>query len=154
MKKFLSVTAVLLGTASFACLAAETVYKWTDESGVMHFSDRPVPNAAAEEMRVAPPVPSPDEEEAGEDEDAGVEGEGDAGAEAPASAEDRQAAMEEQRRKVREQNCQIARQSLQHNESLGRMYRVEASGERVFLSDEEREAVLARSRGDVEKWCD
>lgn len=62
--------------------------------------------------------------------------------------------MEEQRRKVREQNCQIARQTLQHNESLGRMYRVEANGERVFLSDEEREMVLARSREDVEKWCD
>lgn len=151
MKKFLSVTAVLLGAASFACLAAETVYKWTDESGVVHFSDRPVPNAAAEEMRVAPSVPPPDEE----DEDAtGAEGEEDAGAEAPASEEDRQAAMEEQRRKVREQNCQIARQTLQHNESLGRMYRVEANGERVFLSDEEREMVLARSREDVEKWCD
>lgn len=150
MKNFLAVTAALLGAASFTCFAAETVYKWTDESGVIHFSDRPVPNAAAEEMRVTPSSPArfeDDEEEADAEDDA-------VATDAPESKEERQAAMEEQRRKIREQNCQIARQTLQHNESIERMYRVDANGERVFLSDEEREIVLGKSREDVEKWCD
>jgi len=150
MKIILSLAVLLLGATGFTSIAAETVYKWTDKSGVMHFSDRPVPNAEAEEMRVTPSRPSftePDEEEAGADED-------DAEAETPASKEERQAAEEEQQRKIREQNCQIARQTLQHNESIERMYRVDASGERVFLSDEEREMVLARSGEDVKKWCD
>jgi len=150
MKNFLAVTAVLLGAASFACVAAETVYKWTDESGVIHFSDRPVPNAAAEEMRVTPPSPLQAEDDG---EDAGAEDDATA-TDAAASKEERQAAMEEQRRKIREQNCQIARQTLEHNESIERMYRVDANGERVFLSDEEREMVLGKSREDVEKWCD
>ncbi|MCC6208971.1 MAG: DUF4124 domain-containing protein [Gammaproteobacteria bacterium] len=150
MKKSLFVTTALLGAVSFTCLAAETVYKWTDESGVVHFSDRPVPNAAAEEMRVTSSVPDLIEEDEGE---ADAEEE-DAASKAPASREEQQAAMEEQRRKVREQNCQIARQTLEHNGSIERMYRVDANGERVFLSDEEREMVLGRSREDVEKWCD
>ena len=147
MKNFPAVIAVLFGAASFTCLAAETVYKWTDESGVVHFSDRPVPSAAAEEMRVTPSSPSLVEDD-GEEADAEAEDD------AAASKEERQAAMEEQRRKIREQNCQIARQTLEHNGSIERMYRVDANGERVFLSDEEREMVLGKSREDVEKWCD
>lgn len=152
MKRILSVMAVLCCVVSLSGFAAETVYKWKDESGTVHFSDRPVRDADAEEIRVTPSQPADDgESDATDDTEDAASDEGDAG-KAPAKG-DRQAEVEKQQKKLREQNCQMARQTLEHNESIGRMYRVDANGERVFLSDEEREMVLNSSRKDVENWC-
>lgn len=150
MKRILTVMAALGFAVSSLGLAAETVYKWRDKSGAVHFSDQPVHDADAEELRVTPPKPAAGalfEESGGAaaDEDPATTGQ---------STDDRQANVEQQRKKIREQNCQIARQTLQHNESVGRMYRVGADGERVFLSDEESEIVRNTSREDVKKWCD
>jgi hypothetical protein len=129
----------------FACLVpfaagAATVYKWTDPDGNVHFSDRPVDLPKAEKVEVPvnrpgttppkPPAPRAGEDAAPQQPDASA------------------------RREIREKNCEIARRTLEHNENIGRMYRLDERGERVFLTDEERDAVLKRSRDDVAKWCD
>lgn len=154
MKTFPILIAALACTVTLATGAAETVYKWKDASGRVHFSDQPGASADAEELKMAPsqPAAEDDSEEAGDAEATAEEG-----GDAPANEQDkaaRQAAADKEQKKIREQNCQIARQTQQHNESLGRMYRVDANGERIYLSDEERAMVLKRSREDVEKWCD
>ena len=151
MKTLLFVAAALACAVSLASCASDTVYKWTDDSGRVHFSDRPLHDADSEEVRVTPSRPAVDDE--GEDAEESEE----AGEDAAPKAADKgakQAELERQRKQIREQNCKIARQTLEHNESIERMYRVDAGGERVYLSDEEREMVLTRSREDVEKWCD
>jgi uncharacterized protein DUF4124 len=43
----------LISLAASLALAATTVYKWVDESGVIHYSDQPHPNA--EKVRVRDP---------------------------------------------------------------------------------------------------
>ena len=42
-------------------VAQQTVYKWTDEDGVVHFGESPPPGVAAEKitMQAAPSVPPP-----------------------------------------------------------------------------------------------
>jgi hypothetical protein len=52
---------VLLG--SYA--AAQTVYKWTDDDGVVHFSDNPPANGTQFEKRDVPPPPPPPAEAGG-----------------------------------------------------------------------------------------
>jgi hypothetical protein len=148
MKKILSMAAILGCLVSLSC-GAETVYKWTDRSGAVHFGDRPLPDADTEEMRVEPPRPAADDQagDADSEEDSAA-----AQDDSPKAAD--QAAVDKQQKKIREQNCQIARQTLEHNQGIGRMYRADASGERVYLSDAEREEVLKRSREDVKNWCD
>jgi hypothetical protein len=153
MKTILSILALVVCAVSLPTFASDTVYKWKDASGRVHFSDQPMRDADTEEMRVMPsrPAAADESEEAAEDEET-VEDE-----ETATKATDKaakQAEMEQQQKQIREQNCKIARQTLDHNESIERMYRVDSSGERVFLSDEEREMVLDKSRQDVEKWCD
>lgn len=151
MKKILSMAAVLvLGCIVSLSGAAETVYKWTDRSGAVHFGDQPVPSADAEEMRVDPSRPTADDQ-AG-DEDSDQEDPPAAQSDSPKASD--QAEVEKQRKKIRAQNCQLARQTLEHNEAIGRMYRADANGERVYLSDAEREEVLKRSREDIKNWCD
>lgn len=153
MKTFLSMIAVLACALSLPAVASETVYKWTDQSGRVHFSDQPVRDADVEEMKVTPSQPAADDGAEDEEESEAPAEDAPAPGDAAAKAA-KQAEMEKQQKQIREQNCQIARQTLEHNESIERMYRVDANGERVFLSDEEREMVLNKSREDVEKWCD
>lgn len=43
-------TLVLLGLFVSACAAAEEAYVWTDEDGVVHYSDRPAPGARRIEL--------------------------------------------------------------------------------------------------------
>jgi hypothetical protein len=152
MKTIQCVMATLACVISLASFASETVYKWTDESGRVHFSDRPLRDADSEEVRVMSSQPATDDESSESEESA--ESEDEAAAPKASDKGAKQAEQEKQRKQLQEQNCKIARQTLEHNESIERMYRVDANGERVFLADEEREMVLNRSREDVEKWCD
>jgi hypothetical protein len=154
MKTILTILALLACAVSLPTLASDTVYKWKDASGRVHFSDRPLHDADSEEMKVSPSrsAAADDEFEESEESEETAEDE-EAATETPDKAA-RQAEMEKQQKQIREQNCTIARQTLEHNESIERMYRVDSNGERMFLSDEEREMVLDRSRQDVEKWCD
>lgn len=121
---------------------AATVYKWTDAEGNVHFSDRPDELPQAEKVDVPvnrvgttlPRAPAPSDDVAGE----AVPQQADAAA----------------RREIRDKNCTIARRTLEHNENIDRMYRLDEQGERVFLTDAERDSLLKRSRDDVAEWCD
>ena len=121
---------------------AATVYKWTDSEGNVHFSDRPdeLPQAEKVDVPVSRAGTTPPRSPAPA---------GDAAAEAVPQQPDAAA-----RREIREKNCGIARKTLEHNENIDRMYRLDEHGERVFLTDEERDRLLQRSREDVAEWCD
>ena len=57
---------LILAMASSSGWAAEQLYKWTDESGTVHYSKTPPEGGQAESMtlRKAPPPPPPPEEAA------------------------------------------------------------------------------------------
>lgn len=144
MNKHYAVAMIAAFLLTFPLLATSAaVYKWTDAQGNAHFSDRPDGMPGGGE-RVQVPVSDPQ------------------AAASPGKKRQPDAEKPEQQplqpdaraqREVREKNCGIARKTLEHNENISRMYRLE-NDERVFLSDEEREDVLRRSREDVSKWCD
>jgi len=54
---------------------------------------------------------------------------------------------------VNNKNCEISKDNLKRNQDISRMYRLDENGERAFLSDAEREAVLDKSRQQIQKWC-
>lgn len=116
------------------------VYRWTDAQGIVHFSDRPDDAPGAERIEVRPPpaVPAPPRGEAPAEDASRTPLQPDARAQAA----------------IREKNCAIARDTLAHNEAIDRMYRLGANGERIFLTDEERAALMQRSHDDVTRWCD
>jgi hypothetical protein len=143
MTKTLYGMIVLLGLLACGPVQAAALFKWTDKDGVVHFSDQPHAERQAERItmpRSGTPAASPpaapdvagDAAETGEQEDA----------------------QARHQREIRAANCEIARRTLEHNSSIDRMFRLDEYGERVFLSDEEREALLKRSRDDVAQWCD
>lgn len=125
---------------------AAGLFKWTDKNGVVHFSDQPHNDPKAERVAMprasTPAAPPPAPEHNGSESN-------------PADAvRERQEALARHQQEVRAANCEIARRTLEHNQNIRRMFRLDENGDRVFLSEEEREEVLKRSQDDIAQWCD
>jgi hypothetical protein len=131
MRRMLSLQSLCLTAALLAApalLQAQIVYKWTDKSGVVHYSDQPPPEeAGAERFSVRAAAP------------ASRDGEDDAKpTEQPVSAA-----------------CATVRQNLLvfENSDIVRMD-LDGDGEAEELTPEQRERELARTRELVKTLCD
>lgn len=136
--------ASLLALALGASGASAQIYKWVDDSGRVHYGEKPPPGSRPSEVKPPPAQP-------------GV----------PARKEDVQAReIEFRQRQVERQMdedkqareaarrkalCDNARQRLVFAEQVN-LYRVE-KGEKVFLSDAERQAEIAQRRAAVDQNC-
>ncbi|MDH5323967.1 MAG: DUF4124 domain-containing protein [Gammaproteobacteria bacterium] len=143
----------LISSCLIACLfcapaMAVTVYKWVDENGVVHYSQRPV-NKAAKSMKLKVQRPSADSDSAANSE---------LQEQAPASEDKKskkpkdEVAWEKQQAEMKKKNCETA---TQHHASLaagGRLYEMK-DGERHYLDDSARQAKLAVARENMNKWC-
>jgi len=144
----------LIGVITCAlCLLTSTVwgaqvYKWVDKDGNVHFSDRPSKEKTEvvdlPAFRTDPVLErrQKEREELKEKEKAGN----------AKKAEDDKAAQKEQEQ--RQKNCTTARERVEQIQTVRRLFRVDESGERHDLSDEERAAALQKAKEDVAKWCE
>jgi hypothetical protein len=138
MQKFVVILLISLSIVSTAW--ARGAYKWIDDNGVVHYSDRlRGDQASIINIPVKEPEPSPVAEESQA-----------AGNTASAAETDVQAAARE--KKIRQENCIKARDQLEINQRMTRMYRV-VDGERQYLSEKQRDKVIKQSREAVSYWC-
>lgn len=129
--------------------ATAQVYKWVDERGVTHYGERAPQGKKAQEVeqRLANPGPAP-------------------GSAAQPSWKEQdlefrrrriEAEQTEAKNKEREasqsQACNQARDQLAQMKSARRLYRLDEKGERVFQSDDERNASIARLEQLVSERC-
>jgi len=126
------------------------IYKWTDDGGVVQYSQTPPPDRPSERMRRAPPPP----------EDPGaVQGKLQ---ERVKAMEERQAAQEdaadkskkeEEIKKIVKKNCDTARKNLANLQLGGpRAYRT-ADGQVKRLTEEERQARIEEANKQIEEFC-
>ncbi len=127
--------------------AAQTMYKWVDEKGVTHFSESPPPDGKAAKIEVKL-----------------------VGNEAPRSDDWKQRDLESRQRRAakeavdsevqkREQQmrgtrCSTARRELDGLKNARRFYKIDAKGERVYVEDAERPALIERREQEARKYCD
>jgi hypothetical protein len=134
--------------ASVPALTASPVYKWVDDSGQVHYQDRPPhPGASPLTVPAAPPKDTALEAHlriqrkylrAREEE----------------RAQRRQAAAEaQQQRRHRQAQCALARRQLFDIERAQYLYRPGPEGERTVVSDAERAAATGQARDAVAFWC-
>jgi hypothetical protein len=131
--------------------ATAGIYKWVDENGQVQFGDRPPAEAATSDEVVirnqrAPVKTAPvDRNEARDRLLEQYQRE---------RAEKKEAAakMREEKRQ-RAARCNYARGRVTRYLESGSLYRYTANRERKYLTDQERDAALARARADVKKWC-
>ncbi|MCU7921420.1 MAG: DUF4124 domain-containing protein [Candidatus Thiodiazotropha sp. (ex Dulcina madagascariensis)] len=127
------------------------VYKWTDEQGRVHFSDRPVTGESTEvkiKERPAsqPPVSNQQERQLKMkrmldvyEEDRAVKKE----------ADQKQA----QERKKRKRNCARAKDMYASHSRASGIYDLGKDGERRFLNDAARTRHMQKLKAEVARWC-
>lgn len=141
-------TAVLLLALAGGAAAAK-VYKWVDDEGNVHFGDRPAGQDAQEmELRVRPPAqrsqPVPLAPIGGNIGDVMEE-------DRLRRREARE--QEKQAREERQRNCALARDRLRRFVESNYLYDIDDSGNRVILSNEQREASEQRARDEIQRYC-
>jgi len=147
MKHHIQILTVILFALSHTVWSAE-IYKWVDADGNVHFSDQP---GDSKSQRVDVPKFKTDpvlEQRQQEREDLKEKQK----AESDITAVDAEAAQKEEEQ--RKKNCVTARERVEQIQTVRRLFRIDESGERHDLSDEERAAALKKARDDVEKWCE
>ncbi|MFK8029990.1 MAG: DUF4124 domain-containing protein [Gammaproteobacteria bacterium] len=138
----------LLTLASLSASADSDVYKWTDSSGRVHYSDKPdgdnlekmnvkskrTDNAAivkAKQVRI----------------DVAQAAAADARIQANLDQE------EEQNQAIRDENCSRASEALASLRNAQRLYIPGENGDRRYLSEEEIADRIQRAEKDTSKWC-
>jgi hypothetical protein len=140
----------LLALLAPSLSTADSVYRWTDENGVVHFGDREPVGRAADRVNVrsgtatsSPQRKSPQEQLKALDE-----------RQADRERNEKETAVEEARRKQRQARCDAARANLQAVNSNARVRVIDADGEQRYLTPEEIQEKRAEFEAIVEETCD
>lgn len=167
MVRFSGVVCAVLLAGVTAMAGAETVYKWVDGSGQVHFTDLPPKQSDARVLSVYQQEAGTfDDEESGDDsgDDSGDGGdEGDSGSPPeqasgspttpePAVSEEVVAAAQADAEKAKVMQCKSAQDRYQRYTESRRLFR-EVDGKRVYLTDAELSAARARAKQDVTDFC-
>lgn len=163
LTEFIAPIVILACIAGFATVPAlGQTYKWKDADGKIHYSDQPPPPGAKEEATVKrkpgaqAPAPAGDakaapaankaktyQEQEAEFRKRQVEA-------AEKDAAERKKAAEEAEKK---QNCAKAQAQVATLQAGGRVTRVNANGEKEYLSDAQIAQDLESARKSVASWC-
>ena len=133
--------------------ALAEVFKWVDANGVTHYGEQPPAKGQSKSLKLeesSPRLP------------------GKAGAApAPPSLSERELefrkrqvtraqeeAQQAQEKARREQRCRTARAALVNLRATPRLYDLDQSGQRVYLSDAERDAAVAKREAEYSRQCE
>lgn len=164
MIRSLSCATIFAGLA-MTSIADAQVNKCVDANGKTIYSQAPCPtNTKSSNLRPKPVAPATA---------VSSDGKADAKAAAKSSAPKTAAELEQEFRKrrteqdeaakksqdkvaeakTREENCKASRNQLANLESGARQARIDESGERTFLNDEQIAREVERARTAVQNWC-
>ena len=144
----LAAACVALGSAA----VADEIYKWTDADGNVHYGDRPTGGENEERMQIS--YSRTNKTSVQNRVNAHREAEN-ARADARATAADEQeaAAQEAAEAEERAKRCEDYRGKLETMVQSRRIYREDEDGERVYLSDDEREAARTQAEKLIDENC-
>ncbi len=145
-------TAALLALALTvpAAVLASDIYKWVDDSGVVHFGDRPAGDAPVEVVHINSNPTDPAQVQAR------VEARMNAAAAAAEQAPAAEGLTEEEiqaRKRDRAEKCTMFKERLQKFLTSRRLYREDENGERVYLDEQETMAARADVQEKVLEYC-
>jgi len=153
----------MLFALAVATTAAAQAYKWVDKDGKVRYGDVPPPGVKATPMRrpsgTAAPAPEASVDPAKKD---GAAKKDDKPLSPEAAFRKRQQEREDAEKKAQKdaadaaakrQNCDNAQMNLRTLQSGQRVTVTDASGERAYMDDAQREQAIARAQASVSQWC-
>ena len=147
MKHHIRILTVIIYVLSYPAWGGE-IYKWVDDRGNVHFSDQPGKSDSQQiDMPKFKTDPVLEQREQARQEKAKKEQTDNAAK----TADEAEAQKKEEQRK---KNCITARERVEQLQTVRRLFRIDESGERHDLSDEERASALQKAQEDVKTWCD
>ncbi len=142
---------VTLALTLSAGIAAAEVYRWVDEDGKVHYGDRKPATGTGTRALALPPAPSRDADHAERAlKQRRLLDAFDAERDERRQAETAAAAAKHER----EERCAKLERDLDRFNRANIVYSRDESGARIYMSDEEREATVARAREWRDKHCD
>jgi hypothetical protein len=153
MRKILQFS-LLLALLIITTNSSAGIYRWVDENGNVQFGDRPPPEVeTSDEVEVRSQEPAANSKGS-----------------SPVNRKEARKRLLEQYQREREEKkeaaakkrkekqqrqarCSYAKSKLTEYLEHGRLYKRGANQERQYLSDQERNAAIAKARADVKKWC-
>jgi hypothetical protein len=130
-----------------------SVYRWVDAHGIVHYSDQPAADSAAEELPIRYRKTDRSAVQARLKAKSELEA---AGAVREGQESDAEAAADADRKKLlaeREANCKTAKDRVAKYTNALRLYKPGPNGERVYLTNEELDVERADANRAVEQWC-
>jgi hypothetical protein len=144
-----------LTAAAGQAMAEKEVFRWVDEQGVVHYSDRPIdPRARATGITFQPTDPARIREQElrqWEQQNQAAESARD---EQEGAVDALEANKKAQEARIRQLECKAARERYETYTTAPRLYESLPGGERRYLTDEEFSAARSQAEADVETWCD
>lgn len=127
------------------------IYKWTDENGKVHYSDKPIDDKSEKiSIKLPPAASTPTQTSV----DRKTKTDNFLRARQEERAEiDEKIAEKKKLKKQRKKKCKAAKKE---NENLIRARAIYYEGEggaREYIGDEERARVLAEAKAEIKKWC-
>jgi hypothetical protein len=148
---------VMAGLSAIA--GAETIYKWIDSSGQIHYTDLPPKQADARLLGIYDhQVGDVDEEEGADDYIEGDQGDDTSTPPAPATfpepppSNEAVAAAAADAERVRVERCKLAQDRYKQYIEARRLFR-ETDGQRVYLTDKELSDARAKAKQTVDEYC-
>jgi hypothetical protein len=152
MFRFVAITS--LTVAGICGVARADVYRWTDDHGEPHYSDRWVPGSELiKSNKPHPPTPNSDAAQRAADQRRTVTA---AQRSSPDMAQQASAqAVKQDVAKAREAQCKQAKDRYQQSVQARRLYKSskDKDGEREYMSDAEIDAYRLQARNDVKDAC-
>ena len=142
----------------FACAvlmavpASAQVYKWVDSKGVTHYDGSPPPSSASSTQTLAIPVApaaTDSSNESWQEKDNAFKSRYDK----RKAEEAKQDEADKKKLAAKQTACLRAQQRLDFLQTYGRIYHVDASGNRVFETDQEREQDFASVHYAIAQNC-
>ena len=153
----LAVVARLVTISTLACLcfsAQAQVYKWKDANGVTHYGEKPPEGGKSKEVHLSNSAPAggPEAPNAGSQSSQNLQ-------EREREFRRRQVAREtaEAKRQADQKNldakCQYASGRLAEMRKAGRVYNYNANGQREYMDDKQRDALVAQREQEYAQYC-
>jgi hypothetical protein len=157
---------ILMGLliAGLAAMAtADTVYKWVDSSGQIHFTDLPPRQGDAKILSVYQRESGTVDDGSSDDSDNSEEGDesasrpasqsGEATTPEPPVSEEAMASAEADAAKAKVEQCKAAQDRYQRYIDSRRLFRETADGKREYLTDQQLTEARARAKQAVTDYC-
>lgn len=126
------------------------VYRWVDEEGGVHFSDKPKSHPSAEKIEIKTDTvrPDPNQQKRLKYQQHLL-----SVIEEERNIKQKKLAEKKKKKEERKKSCKKARKTLDEYLTSGQLYGIDKKGNKFYLSDDEREQEIKKAKEVVKYWC-